>query len=229
MAHRTAAGRTGPPWLADVMITILRMTHGARDARRRPGAGETGFSLIEILAAVAVLAVVTAMAVPLTEQKISSLRVRGDARGIFDDVRLAKMRAASDFTRARIYVDLAANTYRLDTWQKTGTPGWVTQGGTATLSTGVTFGFGSLTAPPSTLASLAQAPVCEDDSGTAIANTACVIFNSRGTPIDDAGAPTALDAVFLTDGVAVYGITVSATGMSGFWWSPANTAAWTNQ
>jgi hypothetical protein len=139
------------------------------------------------------------------------------------------MRAASDFTHARVHADLATKTYWLETWQKTGTPGWITQGGVQTLSSGVTFGFASLTSPPGSLASLAQAPACLDDAGSPIANSACIVFNSRGMPIDDTGAPTAVDALYLADETAVYATTVSPTGMSRFWWTPAHTAAWTSQ
>ena len=193
---------------------------------RRPA---DGFSLIEMMGVLALLLVVTAMAVPLTERAVAGARTGGNARGLADYVSLAKMRAASDFTHARVFVDLAGNTYYLQTWDKTG-GSWQTQGGQQTLSSGVSFGFGSVTsAPPNTQGTLGQAPACRDDLGTAIGNTACIVFNSRGVPIDAAGTPTGDDAIYLTDGTAVYGTTVSATGMSRFWWSPANNTAWTNQ
>ncbi|MDE3156005.1 MAG: hypothetical protein KGN76_12930 [Acidobacteriota bacterium] len=200
-----------------------------RPARALVG-DQGGFSMVEMLAVVGVLVVVTAMVVPVTQRTVESVRSGGDARGIANYIALAKMRAASDFTHARVFVDLSDNTYYMQTWQKTGTPGWVTEGGTQTLSSGVTFGFGSLAAaPPNTQGTIAQAPMCEDDTGTAIGNTACVVFNSRGVPIDDTGTPTGVDAIYLTDGTAVYGTTVSATGLTRFWWSPASAATWSNQ
>src|SRR6185312_2987808 len=135
--------------------------------------GEAGFTLLEVLTVCAVMAIVMAMAVPLTRQTVGSLRLQGDARGVMHTIGLAKMRAASDFTHARVHADLSSNTYWLETWQKTGTPGWVTQGGVQTLSTGVTFGVASIaTPPPNSQAVLAQAPECLDDSGATIANSA---------------------------------------------------------
>jgi prepilin-type N-terminal cleavage/methylation domain-containing protein len=194
-----------------------------------PVDGAAGFTLLEVLAVVAVMAIVMAMAIPLTQRTVGSLRLQGDARGVLHVIGLAKMRAASDFTHARVHADLSTNTYWLETWQKTGTPGWITQGGVQTLSRGVAFGFADLTSPPGSLPSLAQAPACLDDSGSTVANSACIVFNSRGMPIDDTGAPTALDALFLADDTGVYGTTVSPTGMSRFWWTPAHTAIWTSQ
>jgi hypothetical protein len=85
-------------------------------------------------------------------------------------------------------------------------------------------------APPNTQSTIAQAPPCRDNAGMGIGNTACVIFNSRGLPVDAAGAPTALDAVYVTDGSSVYGITVSATGMMRTWKTSAQgTPSWVLQ
>ncbi len=91
-----------------------------------------------------------------------------------------------------------------------------TQGGTTALSTGVTFGFGGVTlAPPNTQATIGQASQCmEDDGITAIANTACIMFNSRGVPIDSSFAPTG-DALYVTDGMVVYGVTVARPACCG--------------
>ena len=53
----------------------------------------------------------------------------------------------------------------------------------------------------------------------AIANTACIIFNSRGIPVDDI-APAARpddDAVYIDRRHVVYGITVAATGFIRTW------------
>ena len=51
----------------------------------------------------------------------------------------------------------------------------------------------------------------------AVANTACIIFNSRGLPVDATGSPFGNDAIYITDSTAVYGITVAATGFVRLW------------
>ena len=55
------------------------------------------------------------------------------------------------------------------------------------------------------------------------------MFNSRGIPIDSTGAATGANAVYLTDGTAVYATTVSATGMTQLWWTPNNVISWVRQ
>ena len=191
---------------------------------------DDGYSLLEILLVTALAAVVSAIAIPTSSNAISGLRLTGDARGVSAAVAMAKMRAAANFSRARLYVDVSTSRHHLETYQKTGTPGWVTEGGETSLSQGVSFGYGALTSPPAnTQAAIGQAPACLNNSGTAITNTACVVFNSRGIPIDATGAPTAAAAVYVTDGKTVFGVTVSANGMSQLWKSLAATAAWVRQ
>ena len=56
------------------------------------------------------------------------------------------------------------------------------------------------------------------------------MFNSRGIPVDATGAPTAVDALYLTDGTAVYGVTVSATSAIVLWRTlPATSPSWSQQ
>jgi hypothetical protein len=94
----------------------------------------------------------------------------------------------------------------------------------------VRFGFGTLSdPPPGTQATIALSPLCTDDAGADLANTSCIIFNSRGIPIDSAGAPTGGNGLYLTDGTGVYAVTITATPLIRFWWSPAHTAAWVEQ
>jgi type II secretory pathway pseudopilin PulG len=177
--------------------------------------------MIEMLVVVGVVGVVTAIAVSTA---LGSSRLLADARGIKNEVSLSRMQAAANFTQGRLYVDLAAKTYRVETWRATGVPAWVTQGGTTRLSPTAVFGFGPVAAPPpNTQAAIAQAPLCRDAAGQVIANTACILFNSRGIPVDANGAPTAVYAVYVTDGAAVFGTTVSATSIVQLW--RANTSA----
>ena len=84
-------------------------------------------------------------------------------------------------------------------------------------------------APPNTQATIAQPGQCLNNAGAAIANTACIIFNSRGVPVDTTGAPTGAYAAYITDGSAVYGVTLSATGMMRTWRTPIGAANWTLQ
>jgi Tfp pilus assembly protein FimT len=191
-----------------------------------------GFSLIEVMFVSGLMAITSAIAVPMMSHSLGNFRLTGDARGIKNEIWLAKMQAAANFTRARLYVDLSTNSYRTETWRSTGTPAWVAQGGTRQLaSSAESYGFGLVAAPPpNTQATITQAPPCRDAAGDAIANTACIVFNSRGIPVDQTGAPTAANAIYVTDGTAVFGTTVSATSIVQLWrTNPSATPRWVLQ
>ena len=107
----------------------------------------------------------------------------------------------------------------------------VTHTAIASLAEDVLFvSFNGLSTPPAnTQTSIKQAPQCLDTANAAIDNTACVLFNSRGMPIDDTAQPVSDDAVYLTDASSVQGVIVSGTGMIRSFKSPANTARWSMQ
>ena len=150
--------------------------------RNRHAEKQTGFSVLELLVAVSLIMIFAGLAIPGYLSITQYLRISGDARTLNGLIAQAKMRAAADFTHARAYADLNANTYHLEVWNKSGNGGagcWQTDGDAAnactsqtspvqTLSTGVTFGFGSATAAsPNPQATIALAPVCGTKAATA--------------------------------------------------------------
>jgi hypothetical protein len=177
-------------------------------------------SLLEMLIVVAVIGVLSLVAIPMTGGALSGFRINGDIRSVSGGIAVAKMRAASAFTRTRFYADLGGGTYRVETWNRA-TSTWVNESGADTaLSAGVQFGFGPVTtAPPNTQGTIGQAPPCTDNVGADIPGTACVMFNSRGVPVDATFAPTSAGAVYLIDipPTVVHGVTVAATGLSRSW------------
>ena len=205
---------------------------------------QRGFSLIELMIVVVISLIATAMAAPSFVSTLRNYRISGDGRDLNGEILTAKMRAASNFTMARVYADATANTFRIETWDKANEC-WKTEGAadcttqsSNPLSSGVSFGYGTLSSPPTgTQAAIGQAPLCrpgatsatpgnDPTGGADIPNTACIMFNSRGTPVDNSRAPTADDALYITDGNAVYGVTISATGLTRIWRSPAGTVSW---
>ena len=194
---------------------------------------DAGYSLIEMMVVCAMVGIVAAMAVPSTRSMMGGYKLKGDAEGINNMTSLAKMRAASTYSRARVYADLNAGTYQLQTWNKTANT-WTTEGGVKTLANGVSFGFGAIAAPPAnTQAAIGQSPQCTDNVGGAIANTACITFNSRGMPVTNVlppgGGVTGNSGLYITDGTAVYGTTITTTPLIKFWWSPNNNSGWVRQ
>jgi Tfp pilus assembly protein FimT len=170
-----------------------------------------------------------AMVLPMIDSAMSGYRLTGDARGLAQTLALAKMRAAARFSRARLFVDRAAGTYTVQVWDKAAND-WLTEGSAARLSRGVSFSPGGLaTPPPNTQAAIGFSPVCRGNDGAAIADTSCIVFNSRGIPVDQVGAPVGGGAFYLTDGSLVYGTTVTATPLIRIWRSPAARIAWSEE
>jgi prepilin-type N-terminal cleavage/methylation domain-containing protein len=179
-----------------------------------------GFTLIETLVVVALVGVLGAIAVPAMSSATRGYRLAGDARTLAHTVSLAKMRAAAAFTRVRLRADTGARTLSIEEWNG---GAWVVRGGLQRLSPGVAFGFGGLVlAPPNTQTTIALSSACLDtaDPPAPISGTACIVYNSRGVPINSTGAPIGGNGLYLTDGVAVYASMVAATGLNTLWWTP---------
>jgi len=185
-----------------------------RSAARRAGTKQRqlGFSILELTVVVSIMVTVLAVAVPSATSITRNYRIAGDARVTSAELNLARMRAAADFTHARVYMNLSANTFHLEIWNKTSAC-WQTDGdtnactvaGSPVISLGVsdTFGFGTLTTGPTAATStIAQAPACTVGvagaaPGSTIANTACIEFNSRGYPVKSTNAIVANDAIYM--------------------------------
>lgn len=192
---------------------------------------ERGLGIVELVFVAALALIIVAMAIPTIISTRRNYRALGDARDVAAQILLAKMRAASDFTQTRAYFDTSANTFRLEIWDKTNNV-WAIDNptGTYNLSPGVTLGFGAqANPPPNTQGAIGQAAACVPGTGTnpgggsAIANSACVVFNSRGIPVDTNSNATGNDAIYIIDGGnGVYATTVSATGLITSWRIAAN-------
>jgi prepilin-type N-terminal cleavage/methylation domain-containing protein len=191
---------------------------------------QRGFSLIELMMTVGLIAVVTAIVIPITEASLDVNRLKGDATALRNLVSLAKMRASSQSTRARVYADLGANSFALEVWDRT-TNTWVTQN-VRPLANGVTFGFGALaTSPLDPQLPTVMSPQCTAGltAADAIDNTACITFNSRGLPVDADGILFPGHALYLRGDIGVYATTVTATPLIRLWSSPNNVAQWTRK
>jgi prepilin-type N-terminal cleavage/methylation domain-containing protein len=195
---------------------------------RRSLSHEHGYSLIEILVVVGMVAVLAAVTVPVASTSLTSYRFEGDGQAMSHMVGLAKMRAAARSTRARMYVDIEERSFALQTFDRAALT-WVTDGGVQYLSTGVTFSNGDLDSPPPNQDTVNFSAECKDDGGSDIDGTACISFNSRGLPVDGNGLLEEEHAIYLTNGIGVYAVTVMPTGQVRFYWSPARGAGWTER
>jgi len=208
---------------------------------------QRGISLIELLVVLLILGVVAAMAIPGWQRIQRNARLNGDAHNIAESLAVAKMRAGANFTYSRVFLftDTSNKQYfRIDTWNSSiGTNGcWVPDGlpgpGTGNcitssaasgyennLSTGVSAGFGSLSTVPSNfVTSVAQADPCwkagtTPMSGSQIANTSCIVFNSRGFP-------TSAGGFYITDGNRVFAIVSNSMGLMHTYVTQAASASW---
>ena len=167
---------------------------------------------------VAIVGGMAAIGIPLSSGMIDDIKSRGDAQALSAAVAQTKLTSAAKFTHARLFVNLTTNSYRIQTWNRTGTPGWVAASDETFLSDRSQFGFGSVSAPPpNTVAALIQAPECTDDLGVGISQTACVIFNSRGISILSTGLPAPTQALYLNGNSGVFAVILGAAGQLQVW------------
>ncbi len=207
--------------------------HPAHMTRTKPQRSRfLGFTYIETALTLVVSSTLVALAVPSVLGMLHKVRANGDGREASSAIALTKLRAASDFTHARLYADLSAQTLQLQVWDRTNNV-WSNEGPSQALESGDKFGYGSLSSPPSsTQASIGQAAACQTAAETIsssvgdISNSACVIFNSRGVPVDYTGTATGNDALYVNDSSSVYAVTVASTGVIHVWRSDIGAASW---
>lgn len=180
---------------------------------------------------VAIIGGMAAIGLPLSTGMIDDIKMRGDAQALSAAVAQTKLTSAAKFTHARLFANLTTNSYRIQVWNRTGTPGWVAASDEMFLSDRSRFGFGSVVAPPpNTVAALIQAPECTDDLGVGISDTACFVFNSRGISIVSTGTPAATQAMYLTGPSGVFAVILGATGQLQVWrTSQTGANAWRQQ
>jgi prepilin-type N-terminal cleavage/methylation domain-containing protein len=154
-----------------------------------------GFSLLELVIAVVVILLLSALALPGALATLRAYRLTASARAVAHQLSLTRLRAETEFTNAQLVIDPATNTYSLQVCSVAGgkadnctTPAdYNTEGGTQYLSSGISFGFGAAGGPAGGQATLQQ--------------TLQTRFNSRGIPVllDGSGNTNANDVIYVAD------------------------------
>jgi prepilin-type N-terminal cleavage/methylation domain-containing protein len=163
-----------------------------------------GFTLLELMAVVAVMVVIGAMAIPAYQNYTRNYRIRNDSNNLVGLMTVARMRAGSDFARTAVSCDSTAKPpicklysmqynsgatpCTLSTWtQETEHPYSFSATVTFGIPTGVTYGVQgqSATAPAQVYAGQT--------------NPYTIYFNSRGWPIDCSGNLISNYALYLQD------------------------------
>ena len=179
--------------------------------------GSEGFSAVELLIVCCIAGCIAAMAIPASANMVNEISLSGDAHGVSNSLALARLTAAANYTRTRLYVDRLTNQYRIEQWNKAA-GAWQAVGGSSPLGTRNTFSSGAITVPPpNSQVAIGQPTACLTAAGAAIGNTSCVLFNSRGVPIDTTGVPTATAVIYLGGPTAVYGVVIGTTSQLAMW------------
>ncbi len=181
--------------------------------------GQRGFSMVQLIFVVAIVLVMSAIALPNFLNSSRPFRMRNDANAIADLVTMARMRAATQFAQVQLMCDLTSSpgTCRLRSLQYPPSSNtWVDEPQKIYLSQGVRFGIPSTITtylPNQTTAayqgdSAQYTPLNVTDTTTPV-----IIFNSRGLPIDINGKLNPDYALYLVDQTGHYlAVSVNLTG-----------------
>ena len=165
-------------------------------------ASTCGFSRVELLVVVAVMLVLAAISIPQVWGLVETYRVGADARSIAVQLTLARISGGAQNTDARINFNSCTSgstKYQLEIYSQSSSA-WQQQGGQTGLSTGVSYGYGSISTPVG--------------SQSSITNSPCYVeFNSRGLPIDSSGNPTANYTIYIINNQNLcFAVTVLLSG-----------------
>lgn len=163
-----------------------------------------GLTLPELIVNLAIISVLTATTVPAVSKTIQTFKITGAARSIASQLTLSRMRAASSFTQGEVSFNTSNGSFQIKLFNKTTNAFAPDSTGMQYLIPGITFGYGSITTPAGTQTSIAQSTQ--------------IIFNSRGIPVDNTGAPTGAYAIYLKNQVGqYYAVTVSVNSAIYIW------------
>lgn len=165
-------------------------------------ASTRGFTRVELMVVASVMLVLAAIAIPRVSGVVQTYRVGADARSIATQLTLARVSAGSQNTDARINFNsctAGSTNYQLEIYNQSSST-WQQLAGQTTLSTGVSYGYGSISTPVGSQSSITNSPCY-------------VIFNSRGLPVDSSGNPTANYTIYIINNQNLcFAITVLLSG-----------------
>ncbi|MBI3658526.1 MAG: hypothetical protein HY232_19145 [Acidobacteria bacterium] len=168
--------------------------------RNRLVAGQTGFSIVETVVALALMIILIMAAIPFVLDSVSALQLSGDAQNIASELQLAKFKASSQSTPFRVAFDIPAHTFTL---QKLVGQSYHDEGGPIALASTSLY-----------IKTPASVP-----SGAPSTMSSNIRFNSHGMPIDNNGAPTANNGIYLgLSSNASCAIIVPISGRVQIWW-----------
>jgi prepilin-type N-terminal cleavage/methylation domain-containing protein len=191
------------------MAMCQRSNGNPKEKRCCSASGDLGFSLLESLIVVAIIAVMTAIAIPNGMRVLRTFAIKSDAESIMGLINTARMRAAADFARTEVTCNSTISTCSILVATYKGIPNplssdYVSDKQTPAqlhLSAGV-----SIAAPSGVSNGVAgQSGSSPVQGGTPCSS--CAYFNSRGFPVDASGSPFTGYAFYLQD--SKYGMTMA--------------------
>ena len=178
--------------------------------------GSCGFSAVEILIVIAMMAILSAFAIPSLSSAMRDMQFAADTQNISSALNYTRLKAKSLMNPYRVAFDLGNNRWSVQKYNS-GTGNWDTEQDTNDLSRGFS-GSGIAFAAES-----GSAPGTFPDT-----SSSTITFNSQGIPVSGT-TPTANNIVYISrSDTDFYAVTVALTGKVQVW-KKTGDGAWCDQ